>query len=36
MSKLKILVNFDFLKWFYIFTEKKFIEKDGGELLDNR
>jgi hypothetical protein len=36
MSKLKILVNFDFLKWFYIWIEKKKVEMEGGELVDNR
>jgi hypothetical protein len=36
MAKLKILINFEFLKWFYIFVEKKKIEKEGGEIIDKR
>ena len=36
MAKLKILINFEFLKWFYIWKEKKNIEKKGGEVLDKR
>ena len=37
MAKLKILVNFQFLKWFHEWTEKKFkvIEEDG-ELKFNK
>lgn len=36
MAKLKILINFEFLKWFYIWVERKKIEKEGGEIVDNR
>ena len=37
MSKLKIMVNFDFLKWFYDWAVKKKAEKDDeGELKENR
>ena len=36
MAKLKILINFEFLKWFYIWVERKKIEKEGGEVVDNR
>lgn len=37
MSKLKIMVNFDFLKWFYDWVEKKKEERDDqGELRENR
>lgn len=36
MAKLKIMINFDFLKWFYIYVEKLLIEREGGEVLDNR
>ena len=36
MAKLKILINFEFLKWFYIWVERKKIEKEGGEVIDNR
>ena len=36
MAKLKIMINFDFLKWFYIWAEKILIEREGGEVLDNR
>lgn len=36
MAKLKILVNFEFLQWFYIWVERKKIEREGGEVVDNR
>ena len=36
MAKLKILVNFEFLQWFYIWVVKKKIEQEGGEVVDNR
>ena len=36
MAKCKILINFDFLKWFYVFVEQKLVELEGGELVDNR
>ena len=37
MSKLKIMVNYDFLKWFYDWAEKKKIEKEeDGEIKENR
>ena len=36
MAKLKILVNFDFLKWFYIWAETLFLQQEGEEIIDNR
>lgn len=36
MAKLKILINFEFLQWFYVWVEKKKIEREGGEVVDNR
>ena len=36
MAKCKILINFDFLKWFYVFVEQKLVELEGGELVNNR
>lgn len=36
MAKLKILLNFEFLQWFYVWIERKKVEKEGGEVLNNR
>lgn len=36
MAKLKILINFEFLQWFYVWVEKKKIEQQGGEVVNNR
>ena len=36
MSKLKILVNFNFLKWFYSWVEKKKVDMEDGELEENK
>ena len=36
MAKLKIYVNFNFLKWFHYWAEEKFKELEDGELPENK
>ena len=36
MSKLKILVNFQFMKWFHGWVLKKRSEMVDGEIIENR